>query len=331
MRPREPRRQFTEQHRRVQRYDQRRMARRDAAGGELNLLQKYRTGWHRVKWKPRRLTAAHEATALELVQRFVPIDRQEQRRRDFIRAFLESNGNHRMEDMILLLVGQMKSDGLAPGTVNNYLRTAKIMFKHDWGPNCCRAMKAVRLWQTEVDLIHAPDRSPEECLAVISDLYGVCPLSANICEMILRAGLRAADIARVRRCDVQLLPNELQVRVRRAKNVTAVQDQVIARVPLWFGELSEHLKAALRYTTIAEGRVQPWKHITAQRVLRALRRVDTAVTSYTFRRCMFHRALQACNFDATMCAERYSLHKQKRMLKAHYDALGLHQESATNY
>lgn len=292
---------------------------RVAFSSEVNatehLRRMYRRGWSRLKWIPRRVCHSDTAEADRLLEETDPTTVTQRRVPDFVEKFMTMNDFTNLEDACRPMFIQMLRDGLSAGTAAGYMKIAADVFGGT-GPIFTRVIKVLQLLDANEDPKHAPDRDAVTCNKTIEKMRKRAPLSAAICELILKSGLRCKDISRLPSKRIRT-NGALRIRVRRAKNIRDQSESVVTRIPFWFGSLSNDL------TMILKKHATPFKDYTTSQVLQDIRRVDADITTYTFRRCFMHRALVECNFDFDNCVRKYSLHKQVKTLRAYYDTLDI--------
>lgn len=304
----------------------RRIPPRVAFGADVDatnrLRQRYRTGWKKLKWFPRLVSRAVTAKATQLLQEYGgnAEERTATRINDFVATYMVINHFRTLEEACETLFSQMLADGLCSRTASQYLKTAAEEFG-GVGKRYRRVLKVLELLSCDDDPNHAPDRTADQCQRALVKLRKVCPCAAAMCELMMICGLRCRDIQRLRRHRIVWGTKMLRLRVRVAKNIRHSSESVVTRIPYWFGEPTSNLKELLG------SKERAFENESTAKVLRALRRVDHSITTYTFRRCFMHRALIECNFDFDLCIRKYSLHKQVKTLRSYYDSLHLEGES----
>lgn len=283
------------------------------------LRAKYHRGASRTKWYPRVVTPVTLLRGRQRIAKYAPPNKDFYRRVEFLKVFFRINRLHSLEEGAEALYSSL-SEKLAEGSVVEYLKTAKEVYG-EAGPLFQRVMKAANKAHALADTSHAVDCASEDLLQSITLLQNKSRYVgiAAALELILKTGLRFCDIRTIGSVQLRFDSEMLKMEVRTAKNRKRRADRVIVRVPTsWFGELT-----LATQTFLAGGPCAPFEKFTINDILNGLHTVHASATTYSFRRCMFHKALVECDFDFEKCCQLYTLHKQTRTLRAYYDSLDI--------
>lgn len=275
------------------------------------------------------MTKEDMAAGVALLDAFLPQNKNAIRLLQDRDLFMAENKFLSWENAITPLMGQMFRDGLKVSTIKSYLQIMSAGFATNKGP-VRRVFKALAKAAAAVPAKKALAISAAEAGALISELRQKgFHLSACGLELMLRTGLRAAEIVTLRKEDVQFAREAIYVTVRRGKNVLS---QVhVSRVKFeynaFFGQPSKALVDGWNSST-RECPFAKWSVDTALKVMKTTKVGSRSeglrrVTTYSFRRLFIRRAMVICKGDEVLCARRYTRHKNPLMIRAYYDDMTL--------
>lgn len=268
-----------------------------------------------TKWVPRHATDAQVQKGWEVMEEFAPQDLTGERLRMYRDMFVKINGYFTFDDAVPALVGQLLESPLQPSTLCNYWRKMCADVNKP-GILQRRATTTFRLMAAKTELQHAVDLDQHEINDLLSHLLSASPAIGYITEGIWRAGIRHADWRYVKRKHLIIGTQHITLTVMVAKNVRSIAERRTIIIPYWFGTFSEEFKS-FWFSYGAEE--YPFMDSDIHAALRTYQESPyPTATTYTFRRSFVQTAVRACNDNFEEAATRYTLHKNPKIIAAHY-------------
>lgn len=277
-----------------------------------DLEDQHRRSWNRMLWKPQQLTDGDQEAADHILENLAPLDLTQARLESFRDTFIFINGFRSMEDAIPSLFHQLQCSRLALSSISKYI--GKMLKGIVEGSNCRRVRKAANLLASLEDTKTATSFPVPRCIEIYEELRTKDALAGAAMEMMPKTGLRYIDLTYLGECDVVFSRSLVTICVRFSKNRRARRDRIIARLPLWFGEISSSTQRRFTSGSGFAGR-------STQSILRSLQKVCKEASTYSFRRAFMRRAIIESGFDFVLAARRFTLHKNPDTLRAYYDSL----------
>lgn len=268
-----------------------------------------------TKWVPAITNREEILIGMRLLDKHAPIDFTTIRLRNYRDMFIRVNGYSSFEQSIPALVGQLVASGLAPSTMSTYWRKICGDIQHP-GILQRRAATAFRLLAAQSDVRHAIDLDPFELEEVLDGMRVEDRGTREVSELTLKTGLRVADLMKCKRKHIIFGDENLSVTVLVAKNIRSQGERRTITIPYWFGKVSY---ATVDYWYRFPAEVCPFANIDIRDCYARYRETrHPETTTYTFRRAFVQRAVAECGGDFREAAHWYTLHKNPRIIAAHY-------------
>ena len=266
----------------------------------------------RTKWFPHAITLEELRVGERFLTEHAPHSRAAERlhclRECMFRLHGEFDRRH-----LAGMIGQWILSELAPGTIESYIST---MFTGEQGGPFARVRAAISKAHALATPRHAADLSPLQLGRVLAGMSRRNAASVAASELILRTGMRCADIRWTRRRLILAEQKRLIVTIVWAKNIRSRSGAVTCEFPLWFGPVSDFTLSYLRWCPPDS---YPFRDINASTLNRCYdATAHPECTTYSFRRAFIQRALEAVEGNAEEVARRWTFHKNPRMILAHY-------------
>lgn len=273
--------------------------------------------WNKnTKWFPRALIGNDITVGRNFIRSYCTDQRARERLGALSDLFLEINTTFfSADELIEGLVGQWIAAGLAAGTMETYWNIVEFHLPRSTHRH--QARKAIERFHALADTKHAPDLTFTEVMKLVENLLStsVSPV-VMVAELVLKTGLRVADITWLTPASFVFSRGHITITVRLAKNRQCRSDRRSVTIPLWFGNVSVLTR---RFLASAQKGSFVFNQVTATKVNYALRQsIFKKATSYTLRRAFIRKALEVCEYDVEKAARDYTLHHRSKTLLAHY-------------
>ena len=281
---------------------------------QVEYLQAFQEGKRgKTLWVPGPVTREQILRGQKFIHDHAPVDATKERLRQFMDSFLIINGYETVDEAAPGLLGQMLEE-LEVSTVACYI--GKMWSGRPQGPLAARARRATRRANAKRAGGHARDAPVRLLKKAIRRLPNRSLVKSAI-EIVLKTGLRCKDLQRLTRSDVTRVTKTMVLRLRYTKGIRDRAGRRHLRVPTWFGAMRE---STVHRLTQGSKWDHPFAGVDAGMLNRALKRAAPGqrLTTYSFRRCFMQRAIHACKGDFEEAAQRYTMHRNPKILEAFY-------------